>query len=90
MDDLAWALQLDFEQMKNVDVDNICRDSLVDIRDVVVNPALPPRERLANYIRQIKNPYLFKCGKMTVQVEFADTNESLEDRLKACFLSLSQ
>ena len=82
--------QFNFEEMKNIDAYNICKDTLVDIRDVVVDPFLPPSERLANYIRQIKNPYLFKCGKLTVQVEFAESNETLEDRLKACFLSLSQ
>ena len=90
MSKTAQVKQSDFEQMKNSNDYNVCKDALVDIRDVVVDPSLPPSERLADYIKQIKNPYLFKCGKLTVQVEFADSNETLEDRLKACFLSLSQ
>ena len=90
MSKVAQVEHFNFEQMKNIDAYDVCRDSLVDIRDVVVDLTLPPNERLADYIRQIKNPYLFKCGKLTVQVEFAESNETLEDRLKACFLSLSQ
>ena len=36
---------------------------LVDIQDVSVDPNLPKEERIAEFVRQIKNPYCFKCGK---------------------------
>ncbi|MCL2620993.1 MAG: hypothetical protein FWD97_08695 [Defluviitaleaceae bacterium] len=64
-------------------------NSLVDIRSVTVDTSLPQTERIANFLEQIKNPYLFKCDKVVVQIEFANTEETLEDRLKSCFLSLS-
>ena len=54
---------------------------LVDIRDVNVDKNLPKQERIAEYIRQIKNPYHFKCGKFTVKVRFAESGPSLEDSL---------
>ena len=44
------------ESMKNIDLSRIDRDTLVDIRDVKVNTALPKRERAVDFIRQIKNP----------------------------------
>ena len=37
-------------------------DELVDIRKVSVDKNLPKEERIAAFIRQIKNPYRFRCG----------------------------
>ncbi len=55
---------------------------LVDIRDVSVDQSLPKEERIAEFLRQIKNPYCFRCGKFTVRAQFSDNGVSLEDCLK--------
>ena len=55
---------------------------LVDIRDVSVDKSLPKHARIAEYVRQIKDPYHFKCGKFTVSVKFADNGVTLEDCLQ--------
>ena len=55
---------------------------LADIRDVSVDPNLSREERIAEFLRQIKNPYLFKCGKFTIRAKYADNGVSLEDCLK--------
>jgi len=57
-------------------------DALVDIRDVSVDPNLPREERIAEFVRQIKNPYHFKCGKFTIRARYADNGVTLEDCLK--------
>ena len=57
-------------------------ETLVDIKDVSVDKNLSKDERVAEYIRQIKNPYCFKCGKFTVKVKFAENGPSLEDCLQ--------
>lgn len=56
-------------------------EELVDIRQVRVDRSLPKQERIASFIRQIKNPYLFRCGEFVVQVCFANNGATLEDRL---------
>jgi len=65
------------------DIRSVDRSALVDIRDVKVNTALPKRERILDFIRQIGNPYCYRYGKYVVKVSFADTDFSLEDRLEA-------
>jgi hypothetical protein len=55
---------------------------LVDIRDVHVDNTLPKRERVAEYLRQIKDPYHFKCDRFTVTVRFAKDGPTLEDCLQ--------
>lgn len=62
-------------------------DSLADIRDVVIDPALSAEERMKSYLRQIRNPYHYKCGDMTVRVSFAQTDATLEDRIRQYLLS---
>lgn len=59
---------------------------LADIRDVSVDPNLPKEERIAEFLRQIKNPYCFKCGKFTVRAQFSQNGVSLEDCLKQILL----
>lgn len=59
---------------------------LVDIRDVTVDKNLPREERIAEYVRQIKNPYCFRCGKFTVRARFNDNGLTLEESLKGLLL----
>ena len=62
-------------------------ENLADIRDVVIDPSLPKEERRRSFLRQIKNPTLYRCGDMIVRISFADGGEKLEDRLKQYLLS---
>ena len=55
---------------------------LVDIRDVSVDKSLTREERVAEFLRQIGNPYCFRCGKFTVRAQFSENGVSLEDCLK--------
>ena len=63
--------------MKNAE-----NNALIDIRDVLVDKNLPKDERIAEYIRQIGNPFYFKCGKFTVRARFSENGPTLEDCLQ--------
>lgn len=73
---------INFEQMKQVDIQSIDRDSLVDINDIRIDTKLPREQRLTEFVRQIGNPYCYRCGKVVVKVSFADTDATLEERLE--------
>lgn len=70
------------EQMKRIKPENVDISSLTDIGSVEIDKNLPPDERLASYLAQIKNPYLFRCGNAVVKISYADTDVTLEDRLE--------
>lgn len=55
---------------------------LVDIRDVVVDKNLSREERIAEFVRQIKDPYRFKCGRFTIQASFSAGGATLEECIK--------
>lgn len=57
-------------------------NTLVDIRTVNVMRNLPKEQRIAEFVKQIKNPYLFKCGKYTVSVKHATNGPTLEECLR--------
>ena len=55
---------------------------LVDIRTVTVDKSLPKEERIADFVRQIRNPYRFRCGDFVVNASFARNGATLEDCLR--------
>lgn len=61
-------------------------DTLVDINDISVNKDLPKPERIKEYIRQIKNPYRFKCGNFVVTAKYSDKGISIEDCLQSIII----
>ena len=72
----------ELEDLKQVDPLTVNLDDLIDINDVKIQTELPREERIADFIRQIKNPYLFKCGNVVVKIEFSDTVTTLTEQMK--------
>ena len=55
-------------------------DELVDINDVVINPALDKDKRVQSFVQQIKNPLCYRCGNYVVKISFSDNEErTIED-----------
>ncbi len=65
--------------------ENTVDSGLVDIREVLVDKSLPKHERIIEYVRQIKNPHKYKCGKFTVTAKFSENGPSMEECLKNTF-----
>lgn len=76
------------EEMKNLDIRTVDPQSLVDRRMVRINKDLPQKERLKQYVEQIKNPYCYSDGDVVVKVSFTDESVTLEERLQAYIRSL--
>ena len=68
-------------QMAQTDLRNVNREELVDINDVEIKKDLSQRERMVDFISQIKNPYCYLDKGMVVKISFAGENR-LEDTLK--------
>lgn len=73
---------MSIEDMKNVDVRTVDRDSLVDINEIEIDDSLPPKERAAEFLRQIKNPYCFRVGNVVVKNIYSDDGVSLQERFE--------
>ena len=73
---------MSIEEMRSVDVRTIDPETLVDITSIRLDGELPRKDRIRNFLEQIKNPYCYRVGKVVVKVSFADTDVTLEDRLE--------
>lgn len=68
--------------MRSVDIRTVDRSSLVDLNDVRIDESLSQHERVAEFIRQIKNPYYYKCGNIVVKERFSNNGKSISDCLE--------
>lgn len=73
---------MSIEDMKNVDVRTVDRDSFVDINEINIDDSLPQKERAEEFLRQIKNPYCFRVGKVVVKNVYSNDGVSLQERFE--------
>ena len=78
----------EIEEWKNIDVKEVNIDSLVDIRDIKIDMDLPKEKRMEEFVRQIKNPYCFRGGKIAVKVDFSEEGATFEERVEEYLESL--
>lgn len=45
-------------------------DKLADLRDIRIDTALPVRERIAGFVEQVGNPYLFKVDGLVIKATY--------------------
>ena len=71
------------KEMQSVDIQSVNPKDLVDIDSVTIQKDLPPRERIVDYIRQIKNPYCYLSHGVVVKISFSG-KKTLEECLESC------
>lgn len=62
-------------------IEGIDKSQLVDLRDVEIDQRLTKENRIKSYIKQIKNPYLYKVGDTAVRIRFTESGPSFEEKL---------
>lgn len=67
-------------RMAQTDPRTVDRETLVDIRDVSIHTELSDRERMLDFIRQIKNPYCYLDNGVVVKISF-EGNRSMEESI---------
>ena len=70
------------EQCRNADLMACDPDGLTDLCNVHIDTSCPVRDRMADFVRQVRNPYLFKVDGLIVKAVFRpDTDRSLTDAI---------
>ena len=78
--------QIELDRLKNMDVEHCEPAQLVDLKSVSIDKSLPVPERMSAFVKQIKNPYLFKVDDITVKIEFS-SGKRFEDALLSFLLA---
>ena len=71
------------KEMANMDIEKADVNNLVDINDIKIDINLSKKDKILSYLEQIKNPYIYKCGKVIVKVSFKDTDKTLNDQFES-------
>ncbi len=79
-----------YEELTSVDIRTVDKSTLTDIRDVKINPNLPAKDRIKSFLMQVSNPYCVIVDGVAVKMSFADTSETINDRMKKYFQSKAE
>lgn len=83
MEEKKRTITEELEALSAVDIRTVDPAGLVDIESVKIRTDLPERERVLDYLEQIKNPYCYLYHGIVVKVSFTGKRR-LEDCLKDC------
>lgn len=72
----------DLETMQKMDVRTVSLDELVDLNEVSIDENLSREQRIAAFVRQVRNPYCFKVGKVAVSVGFTQDGVTFGQRME--------
>ncbi len=75
------------EEMKAVDIRTVKPESLVDITKIHIDEKLDGERRKEEFIRQVKNPYCFRVGKIIVKASYNGNGVSLNQRFEELVMS---
>lgn len=76
------------QQMQGVDITQIDRSTLSDIRNIHIDLSLPAVKKMQSCFAQTGNLYCFLCGSTPVKIRFAAENKTLKQSMYDYFLSL--
>ena len=74
---------IDLRAMRNVDFLTVEPSTLNDIQEVQIDINLTRIKRMKQYIKQIGNPYCYKCDDIVIKIRHSNTNQTLNDRLES-------
>lgn len=79
--------QFNLEEMRAVDIRIVKPENLVDITQIHIDENLEGKERAEEFIRQVKNPYCYRIGKMIVKSSYSE-GSTLTERFQELVLAV--
>ena len=79
---------MSLEELRKLDVRDVDPETLPDIKDIHIDPSLPPEQRMASVLQQMNgNPYFFRSGSLIVKTSFRG-EARLQTLLENCLETL--
>ena len=78
---------LNLEELRAVDIRTVKPENLVDITQIHIDENLEGKERAEEFIRQVKNPYCYRIGKMIVKSSYSE-GSTLTERFQELVLAV--
>ena len=68
---------------KSSEINNIDINTISTFADVKIDKDLPIQNRFIKFIQEVKNPYIFQSGDITVKMEYANGELNLQKCLES-------
>ena len=78
----------EYRNYLETDFDDVDLKELKDIRKIRIDRNQTKEKRIAQYLRQVGNPYLVCIGNVKVKIRFANNGVSFEDAFEELLLSV--
>lgn len=69
------------QELQALEADDPPKEERVDIRNVSVDMDAPVATRIQQLLKQVRNPYAFKCGDVAVNIEFMPDGKPLSEAM---------
>lgn len=79
---------MSFEELQSVDIRTVKPEDVVDIQQIKIDDGLSQQEKRREFIRQVKNPYCFRVGKVIVKASYSENGVSLNERFEELVMSV--
>lgn len=79
---------MSFEELQSVDIRTVKPEEVVDIQQIKIDDGLSQQEKRREFIRQVKNPYCFRVGKIIVKASYSGNGVSLNERFEELVMSV--
>ena len=73
---------MSLEKLQSVDIRTVKPEDVVDIQQIKIDDGLSQQEKQREFIRQVKNPYCFRVGKIIVKASYSGNGVSLNERVE--------
>lgn len=78
----------EYRKYLETDFDDVDVNELKDIRKVRIDRSQTKEKRIAQYLKQVGNPYMVRVGNVKVKIQFANNGVSFEDAFEDLLLSV--
>ena len=78
----------EYRKYLETDFDDVDVNELKDIRKVRIDRSQTKENRIAQYLKQVGNPYMVRVGNVKVKIRFANNGVSFEDAFEDLLLSV--
>lgn len=79
---------MSFEELQSVDIRTVKPKDVVDIQQMKIDEGLSQPKKRREFIRQVKNPYCFRVGKVIVKASYSGNGVSLNERFEELVMSV--
>jgi hypothetical protein len=72
----------ELEAFKNMEIKDIDKNSLTDIKNIRIDPSQNKETRITNFIKQAGNPYFFRNGDLIVKCSFTSDGSTIGEHIE--------